>query len=150
MLFRSPARAAPTVEDVAYLSPVVRHLCYDDGELTFGPSQYARRVDVEGDVPRHEPPWLATDIPFYAVFGAGGASGIDAGLPAVLAPGVEAPEPDAWVTVRGHFNDPASSSCHWTYAPGWDMEQLPPDAQVRRCQETFDADPQRYAAVLSD
>jgi hypothetical protein len=132
-----PTAEAPTVEDVVYLSSLVRRLCYGERQLTFGPSQYARREEVGGDEVAGEPAWLATPMPFWALFGSGGAKGIDAGLPAVLAPGLAKPAPGAWITARGHFNDPAAATCTWTYPAEWSVEAMPPEVQHRRCAEHF-------------
>ena len=132
-----PATDPPSVEDVVYLPLPLRRLCYGDQELMFGPAQYARREEVSGDPPPGEPAWLATDPPFWALFGSGGATGVDAGMPAVLAPGVEMPGPRDWITVRGHFNDPAAATCSVTYPEGWTAENPPPEVQHRRCAERF-------------
>jgi hypothetical protein len=133
-----PTADPPTVEDVVYLSPLVRRVCFGDRELAFGPSQYAQREDVGGDEPVGEPAWLAHPVPYWALFGNGGTKGIDAGLPAVLAPGVERPAARDWITVRGHFNDPASTTCSWGYPDsGGPRETTPPEVQHRRCAETF-------------
>lgn len=132
-----PTAAEPMVEDLAYLSPLVRRLCYGDRELAFGPAQFSTREDVTGDPTMGEPAWLALALPTSALFGSGGASGVDAGLPALLAPGVRRPAPGDWITVRGHFNDPAATTCTFSYPEEWQLEQAPPDMQHRRCAEHF-------------
>ncbi len=103
---RRPTR--PTVEDVVYLSALVRRVCFGDRELALRtqPVRAAGRT-LAATSPLGEPAWLAHPVPYSALFGIGGTNGIDAGLPAVLAPGVERPAARDWVTVRGHFNDPA-------------------------------------------
>ena len=69
--------------------------------------------------------------------GSGGTNGIDAGLRVALAPGVVAPAPGSWVTVRGHYDDPAAATCSWTYPEGSGVPAEPPEVQHRRCAERF-------------
>jgi hypothetical protein len=82
-----------------------------------------------------DPAWLAAE-PEWAIYGSG-VDGLDPGLPVALAPSVDGLPTEGWVLVRGHFDDPAASTCRVVYPAEWGTPTPPLDAQTRRCQERF-------------
>ena len=54
-----------------------------------------------------------------ALFGGSGPDGVDPALAVAIDPSLGDNVPTgAWLTVRGHFNDAASSTCHRTLPKG--------------------------------
>jgi hypothetical protein len=124
------------VTELTYVSALERRRCVT-GEVTLGPVQ-AGRVELDpswGEV-ESDPAWLAGE-PGWALFGEPAGDRLDAGLPVVLAPGLEELPSDGWLVVRGHFDDPASAGCTTSYPAEWDRPPLPPEAETRRCLERF-------------
>ena len=121
--------------ELTYLSPLERRRCAA-GEIELGPVQAALlEHDPSWDQIDAEPAWLAAQ-PIWALY-ADGTDGLDPGLPVVLAPNLEGLPADDWITVTGHFDDPASPTCRVVHPEDWGVESPSPDAQTRRCQERF-------------
>jgi hypothetical protein len=125
------------VTDLVYLSVVERRLCYP-GELKLGPVQAGpAEVDGSGEEISGDPAWLAS-TPSQVVYGRGGRDGLDPGLPVALAPAAGKSLPlDGWLTIRGHFDDPAAATCSWSYPESWGRPDESREIQTRRCQERF-------------
>jgi hypothetical protein len=129
-----PAR--PRLEDLLYLLPAERVLCYGDEPLTLEPTM-AQRADptTVGGV-TGTPPWLAAD-PSLRLFGEGGPDGVDGPLSVALAPSLGRDLPiGPWLRVTGHFDDPAAATCERVFPEGWGAPE-PPDIQHRRCSQVF-------------
>ncbi len=124
------------VVELAYLSSLERHLCVS-GEITLGPVQAGQPERDPGlDQLEASPTWLSTE-PRWALYGEGGRDGIDVGLPVALGPSLSDLPTDGWLTVTGHFDDPASATCVVTYPEDWNPGSGLPDVQARRCLERF-------------
>ena len=123
--------------ELAYQQALVRRLCAGTGDITLGPVQAGRR-DLGGfDQVTADPAWLAAE-PEWELFGAGGSGGPDPGLPVALEPSLGETLPDdGWLTVTGHFDDPASVSCTRTLPSEWGQPPEPPQLQVLRCRDRF-------------
>jgi hypothetical protein len=136
------APAAPScppvidVTELAYMTTLERHLCVS-GQVSLAPVQ-AKHLDLDPMWSQIEarPAWLAAE-PTWKLFGNGGAEGIDVGLPVALDPGLTDLPTDGWLTVTGHFDDPASATCTVTYPEDWNPAGGSPEVQTRRCQERF-------------
>lgn len=133
---RCPSGAV-AVLDLLDMIPAERMLCFGKAEITLDPSILAR-VDLPGGSEGIEatPEWLAGDTP-WRLFGRSGPDGVDPGLAVAIDPSLGDNVPTgAWLTVRGHFNDAASSTCHRTLPEGWGTIETP-EIQVLRCRELF-------------
>ena len=100
--------------ELAYTSELERRRCAT-GELK--PRAGAgRAIEVDGSSGGvdAQPAWLAAE-PTWTLFGEASIEGLDRGLPVALAPGLQDLPTSGWLTVRGHFDDPAASTCRVTY-----------------------------------
>lgn len=131
--------ACPPVIDVvelAYLHSLERRLCVS-GEITLGPVQAGQpERDPGWDQLEAVPDWLAS-WPRWALYGEGGRDGIDTGLPVALGPSLSYLSTDGWLTVTGHFDDPASATCEVSYPEDWNPASGTREVQARRCLERF-------------
>lgn len=109
--------------------------CFGDAPITF------RGWSTEGGgcggywVGSYLPGWLASPFaefgliltPYPAPYGGCGSA----------APATSLPAQQQWVNVTGHYDDPASPSCHWLPDPS--AVAWPPDPQevVLRCRQVF-------------
>jgi hypothetical protein len=127
----------PLVVAMAYVRELERRSCFP-GELTIGPVQAGPAEEGWAyELPDSKPPWLAPP-PTWRLYGPDGRQGLDRGLPVALAPSVGESLPmDGWLTIRGHFDDPASATCSWSYQSDGGGRSEPPEVQVRRCRDRF-------------
>lgn len=133
---RCPSGAADVL-DLLDMIPAERMLCFGTSEITLDPSLLVR-VDLPGGSEGIEatPAWLASDTP-WRLFGRSGPDGVDPGLAVAIDPSLGDNVPTgAWLSVRGHFNDAASSTCHRTLPEGWGTVETP-EIQVLKCRELF-------------
>ena len=122
--------------DLVYLSLLERRLCLT-GEVALGPVQAGRvELDPSWGLVESDPAWLAAASP-NGRSSATESTASTQGSPVALAPSVESLPTEGWVLVRGHFDDPAASTCRVVYPADWGTPTPPPDVQTRRCQERF-------------
>lgn len=83
------------------------------------------------------PAWLAHPLAEFALVLAPFATPFRGCGSAVLAPDAHVASPQQWVTVTGHFNDPAASTCRWLPdATLWGYLESP-DGLAFSCREKF-------------
>jgi hypothetical protein len=126
----------PGVADLLRLTPAERLACFGGSELTLGPVML-RKTDPMLP-PDGTPLWLAGDTA-WQLFGSDGPDGAQGALRVHPAEGLGSIPTDTWLTVRGHFDDPASATCERSLTgTGWGgpAEDLP-EVQVLRCRESF-------------
>jgi hypothetical protein len=130
------AGGAMAVFDLIYILPAERVACFGDREITIDPATATLAESFGGEDMQGAPEWLARDS-LWRLYGAGGPDGVDGSLPFAIAPSVgDAIPTGTWLTVRGHFDDPAAASCTRTYPPEWNIEESPA-IQHLRCSELF-------------
>lgn len=130
--------AAPVgVIDLLELLPAERILCFGDQELTLTPTIAALAEHNPGGEVEGTPAWLAKD-PQWRMFGAGGPDGLDGSLAFAIDPSLGETVPTGtWLTVQGHFDDPASRTCVRTFPEGWGPIAETSEMQRWRCRELF-------------
>ncbi len=127
------------IDDLLDMIPAERMLCFGSRELTLGPTILAldgTRWPGEGEV-QGTPDWLAKDT-LWRLFGPSGPDGVEPPLPVAIAPSLGTNVPSGtWITVHGHFSDPASSTCRRSFPEGWGAAPEPRDVQILQCRELF-------------
>jgi len=118
------------------LIPPERLACFGSGELLLDPTMLGQIEQDLGGMVDGKPDWLAKD-PELKLFGRAGATGLDGAIPVHVSPTLEdRPPTDTWLTVSGHFDDPAAANCEMAYPEGWGSVREP-DLQVLACRERF-------------
>jgi hypothetical protein len=132
---RCPADAT-RVTDLVYLHAAERLLCLGGRELTLDPAIVAI-ADHVGGGPEWTPAWLTIDST-WRLFGAAGPDGVDAPMGIAIDPSLGDSLPTGtWLTVRGHFDDPAAQTCRRTLSEGWGGIPETTAMQVLQCREVF-------------
>lgn len=118
-----------SAEELAAVPPLEALHCYGRSELTI--TGVVQRRDVDENPPiRYSPSWMADPNPELYLAGAIGFHPLpDAGL--------EPPEEGDQVRVRGHFEDPAATSCRASAAPDAEPTLPQPARMVLDCRATF-------------
>lgn len=119
-----------SAEDLAAVPPLEALHCYGRSELTITGTIRVREPDEDAPI-LFSPSWLAEPNPeLYLAPGIGYHPLPDADI--------EAPEDGDEVRVRGHFEDPAATSCRASAAPDAESPTLPQPARVvLDCRATF-------------
>jgi hypothetical protein len=131
-----PADGASIAELLA-LIPGERVRCLGSSEITLDPVIASRAVEEGGQGVSGTPAWLADDT-HWRLFGASGPDGVDGGLPVAVSPTVgDALPTNAWLTVRGHFDDPAGATCTRSNPEEWGVPDESPAIQSLRCRHLF-------------
>jgi hypothetical protein len=126
-----------TVVDLLNLIPEERLRCFGNTEITLDPVMAALAPDDEVRGIQGTPAWLARDTR-WRLFGAGGAEGLDGPLPVAIAPALGDTLPtNVWLSVRGHFDDAAASTCSRSFPDEWGLPDEPPSVQTMRCRHLF-------------
>jgi hypothetical protein len=125
-----------TVAMLLRLVPAERAACFADDELELGPVIADRVTEDQGGIIDGSPDWLAPDTT-WRLFGDDGPEGLDGSLPVALGPGVDGIPLHQLLTVRGHFNDPASSGCERVPPESWGQPPEPRHVAEARCRELF-------------
>jgi hypothetical protein len=126
------------VPDLLRLIPAERLLCFGGDTISLDPvvATPAEPEDGGGSV-SGSPDWLAAELR-WQLYGRGGPDGVDGALRVAISPELDDSLPtNAWLTVRGHFDDPASSTCSRSFPEEWQIVRESPEVQVLRCRETF-------------
>ena len=119
------------------LIPAERLACFGADELLLAPTMLGRIEQDPGGSVDGTPDWLAQDLALK-MYGRDGPEGLEGALPVVLSPSLDEPPPQgSWLTVRGHFDDPASATCEMTYPEGWGSIRETRELQVLACRERF-------------
>jgi len=132
--------ACPTgdldVVDLLRLVAAERLACFGGTELTLGPVMV--RVGDPVMPVNGSPAWLADDSR-WQLFGSDGPDGVEGSIRVHPAEGLGTLPTDTWVVVRGHFDDPAATSCERSLTGvGWEgLIEEPPEVQVLRCRENL-------------
>lgn len=125
------------ISDLLALLPAERVLCFGDRDLTLGPTIVSLVEENPGGEVEGSPAWLAKD-PLWRLYGSGGPDGLDGSLVFAIDPSLGETVPTGtWLTVHGHFDDPASTTCVRTFPDGWGGIPEAPDMQRWRCRELF-------------
>jgi len=124
-LFVKPAPArCPTSIDVKNLGamlPAERLSCFGDRSIEFK-ATYAYGCPTCEYFGRFDPAWLASPNEVNYVTESGiGVSGL--GLNVRVPPALVRPENGSWVSVHGHFDDPAARDCSISLTP-WDYRDM--------------------------
>ena len=133
-----PALPETQLEWLAIPAPVAAE-CFGDTPITFS-GWLTEGGGCGGFTPgTFEPEWLASMFatypvlvtPFEAEYGGCGSAARHPSL-------VSIPDKQQWVTVTGHYDDPAASTCHWLPDPMYVNAVLIDQAwQVQRCRWVF-------------
>ena len=122
------------VADLLALIPAERLRCFGNREIVLDPV-IASVEEQFGSGVEGTPAWLANDT-LWRLFGAGGPEGVEGSLPVAISPTLGDTLPtNTWLSVRGHFDDPAGSTCTRT-VPGVVAFESP-SMQALRCRELF-------------
>lgn len=133
-----PALPETQLEWLAIPAPVAAE-CFGDKPITFS-GWLTQGGGCGGWTPGTlEPEWLASMYATYAVLvtpfeAEYGGCGSAARHPSLLS----IPDRQQWVTVTGHYDDPAASTCHWLPDPTYVNAVLNDQAwHVQRCRWVF-------------
>jgi hypothetical protein len=125
------------VTDLLDMQPAERMLCFGDTELTIDPVTVVLAEPWAGDEMQGTPEWLAKNT-LWRVFGSGGQDGVDGALPVAISPSLGDSLPTGtWLSIRGHFDDPASPTCRREPPETWGDYLETPEMQVLLCRENF-------------
>jgi hypothetical protein len=128
----------PSVVELLAMQPLERLACFGGDEVVLDPAIAELAAD-DGNVSEIDgtPDWLAR-FSLWRLFGAGGPDGLDGSLPIAIAPSLgDAIPTGTWLSVRGHFDDPAAAGCQRTYPAEWGLPSEPHAVQVLQCRELF-------------
>ncbi len=126
-----------TVVDLLILIPEERLQCFGNTEITLDPVMASLAPEDQVRGVEGTPAWLARDTR-WRLFGAGGAEGVDGALPVAITPALGDTLPtNVWLSVRGHFDDAAASSCRRSFPEEWGVPDEPPSIQTMRCRQLF-------------
>lgn len=118
------------------LIPAERLVCFGDRELRLSPTVLGPLEGDQGGSVVGDPDWLASD-PTLMLYGGEGPEGLDGGIVVVISPTLDDRPPEGVpLTIHGHFDDPASTTCAMTYPEGWGSVR-DRDLQIRACRERF-------------
>jgi hypothetical protein len=93
---------------------------------------------VGNEAPSGGPAWLDAWATRWRLYGEDGSDGVEPPLTVAISPELGDSIPTgAWLTVRGHFDDPASAGCRSKYAESSGSLAEWPEFQQLVCRELF-------------